>query len=64
MLDILDVIVERFNTEETKQDKQYFLNDLRKLINALEENELGEHYECTHSIFDKEEVKGNEEDGT
>ena len=37
---VLDVIVERFITEETKQDKQYFLNDLRKLINALEENEL------------------------
>ena len=36
MLDILDVIVERFNTEETKQDKQYFLNDVRLLILKLE----------------------------
>ena len=32
----LDIITERFNTEETLQDKEYFLSDIRKMLNELE----------------------------
>jgi hypothetical protein len=36
MMSELDIITERFNTEETLQDKEYFLSDIRKMLNELE----------------------------
>ena len=32
---IQEIIIERFNTEETKRDKRYFLEDLERLIKEL-----------------------------
>ena len=32
----LDLITERYNTEETLEDKEYFLSDIRKMLNELE----------------------------
>ena len=58
----MDIIEERFNNEETLQDKEYFLNEINKDLSELF-RELEELQELQEPEEDEEEDEELESDG-